>query len=210
MQFDIVDFYPSITENLLMDAINYAAQHTDVSDKDIEIIMHARKSLLFNKDEPWIKKTNDSTFDVTMGSYDGAEACELVGLYILPTLQDILPDSSVGLYRDDGLGALHNLSAQALDRKRKDVIEHFRKIGLKITIEVNLKTVNFLDITLDLTNETYKPYHKPNDNPLYIHASSNHPQASSNNYPKTSANVFPRSRRLKKYSTKPHHTTTRP
>ena len=59
IKFDIVDCYPSITENLLMDAINYDKQHTNISPKEIEIIMHARKSLLFNKDEPWIKKTND-------------------------------------------------------------------------------------------------------------------------------------------------------
>ena len=38
-----------------------------------------------------------------------------------------------------------------------------------------LKTVNYLDITLDLNTGTYKPYHKPNDETLYIHAKSNHP-----------------------------------
>ena len=44
--------------------------------------MHSRKSLLFRKDEVWVKRENPS-FDVTMGSYDGAEVCELVGLFIL-------------------------------------------------------------------------------------------------------------------------------
>ena len=28
--------------------------------------------------KPWIKKDSNSLFDVTMGSYDGAEICELV------------------------------------------------------------------------------------------------------------------------------------
>ena len=115
------------------------------------------------------------TFDVTMGSYDGAEVCELVGLYILPILQEKLGNPNIGLYRDDGLGALHNLNARASDRKRKDVTETFKNLGLKVTIEANLKTVNFLDVTLDLGNESYKPYRKPNDNSLYINASSNHP-----------------------------------
>lgn len=41
-------------------------------------------------------------FDVTMGSYDGAQACELIGLYMLSKLTPLLK-SSVGLYRDDGL-----------------------------------------------------------------------------------------------------------
>ena len=30
--------------------------------------------------------TSDSHFDVTMGSFDGAETCELVGSYLLPKL----------------------------------------------------------------------------------------------------------------------------
>ena len=34
----------------------------------------------------WIKKSGDSDFDVTMGSFDGAELCELVGLFILYTI----------------------------------------------------------------------------------------------------------------------------
>ena len=47
--------------------------------------------------------------------------------------------------------------------------------GLSIEIECNLKTVNYLDVTLDLNTGTYKPYRKPNDEILYIHAKSNHP-----------------------------------
>ena len=35
--------------------------------------------------------------------------------------------------------------------------------------------VNFLDITFDLATGKYKPYRKPNDDPLYIHKHSNHP-----------------------------------
>ena len=37
-----------------------------------------------------------------MGSFDGAEVCDLVGLFVLSKLQP-LGLSSVGLYRDDGL-----------------------------------------------------------------------------------------------------------
>ena len=35
--------------------------------------------------------------------------------------------------------------------------------------------VNFLDVTFDLSTGKYKPYRKPNDDPLYIHKHSNHP-----------------------------------
>ena len=47
------------------------------------------------------KKTTTSAFDVTMGSYDGAEIRELVGLYLLSQPQNL--NISVRLYRDNGL-----------------------------------------------------------------------------------------------------------
>ena len=81
--FDIIDFYPSITENLLNKAINHAKQYTEKSDSDIDIIIHTKRTLVFNNGEPWKKKDNGSGFDVTMGSLDGAETCELVVCYML-------------------------------------------------------------------------------------------------------------------------------
>ena len=48
--------------------------------------MHSIKSLLFNNTDIWIKESGDLDFDVTMASFDGAELCELVGLYILHIL----------------------------------------------------------------------------------------------------------------------------
>ena len=54
--FDIVDFYPSISEALLKLVLGYARQFASVSDEDIEIIMHSRKTLLFNNNKPWVKK----------------------------------------------------------------------------------------------------------------------------------------------------------
>ena len=38
-----------------------------------------------------------------------------------------------------------------------------------------MKAVNFLDITLNLTTETYQPYTKPNDRITYVNTNSNHP-----------------------------------
>ena len=45
-------------------------------------------------------------FDVTMGSYDGAEVCELVGLYLMSKLEILIGKNQLGLYRDDGLAAV--------------------------------------------------------------------------------------------------------
>ena len=85
MKFDIVEFYPSISKELLSKAIEYAQSVTTIEEKVIKMIYHAPKSLLFDKDTVWVKKDNPES-DVTMGSYDGAELCELVGLYLLDLL----------------------------------------------------------------------------------------------------------------------------
>ena len=72
IKFDIVEFYPSISKELLSKAIEYAQSLTTIEEKVIKTIYHARKSLLFDKDNVWVKKDNPE-FDVTMGSYDGAK-----------------------------------------------------------------------------------------------------------------------------------------
>ena len=58
-----------------------------------------------------------------MGSYDGAEACELIGLFILNTLKDRF-GKDVGLYRDDGLAVINTRSGrlQVCDRERKELL----------------------------------------------------------------------------------------
>ena len=43
-----------------------------------------------------------------MGSNDGAEICELTGIYILLQLSNLLPQEDIDLYRDDGLILLRN------------------------------------------------------------------------------------------------------
>ena len=65
--FDIEEFYPSISEELLNKAIEFAT-HTEISEEEKRIIHHARKSLLFDKNKPRVKKNNASAFDVTVGS----------------------------------------------------------------------------------------------------------------------------------------------
>ena len=99
-----------------------------------------------------------------MGSFDGAEICELVGLFILNTLKDRF--NNIGLYRDDGLAAIKTTSGRLADKARKQLIETFNKFGLKMTATANMRRVSFLDVTLDFTDGTYKPYRKPNDEPL--------------------------------------------
>ena len=71
---------------------------------------------------------------------------------------------------------------QKLDKLRKELHSFFSTFGLKK--ETGLQTVNFLDVTFDLYNNSFQPYRKPNDTPQYIHKDSNHPQHIINNIPK--------------------------
>lgn len=172
--FDIVDFYPSINQTLLSKAITFASEYDKISEQEKNIIMHAKKTVLINKDKPWIKTTsNEDLFDVTMGSYDGAETCELVVLYLLDQLKHVF-NGKIGLYRDDGL-AVSDKPPREIENMKKKICKLFTANGLKITIEANQKSVNYLDTTLDLNTGIFKPYKKPNDTPLYVNAKSNHP-----------------------------------
>ncbi|XP_070575105.1 uncharacterized protein [Ptychodera flava] len=149
-----------------------------MSDEVVDIIMHSRKTLLFDDITPWIKRENKDLFDVAMGSFDGAEICELVGLYILGTLAKKYDKNHIGLYRDDGLGVLSKA-----DKIRKEITKIFRDIGLKITIETNQKITNFLDVTFNLNDGKFYPYRKPNDQTMYVRKQSNHPPIIINHIP---------------------------
>ena len=184
IKFDIVDFYPSISEQLLDRSIDFAKNFTLIQEDVVAIIKHTRKSLLFDKDGIWIKKGCNAMFDVTMGSFDGAEVCELVGLYLLDKLGTLFEKERVGLYRDDGLAIIHNANGPKLDRMRKHTIALFKNEGLSITIETNLSETDFLDVTFNLESNRFFPYRKPNDNPLYINANSNHPPSITKQLPK--------------------------
>ena len=108
-----------------------------------------------------------------MGSYGGAETCEVVGLYILWSLKPL--GINMGLYRDDALG-VSSKRRQQIECLKKDICAVFENMGLKIEVFANLKTVHFLDVTLELGTGLHKPYLKPNNTLQYVHTSSNHPK----------------------------------
>ena len=171
--FDIEQFYPSIKESVLLKALEFAKTHTKVLKKDINVIMHSRRSLLFKQGEPYVKK-EDENFDVTMGAYDGAEVCELVGIYLQSLLSDKYNKQDFGLYRDDGLAVFRNISGPQSEKIKKNFQQIFKDNHLDIVISCNMKVVNYLDVTLNLNDGSFRPYHKPNDEIMYIHSESNH------------------------------------
>ena len=81
-----------------MSLFSFAKTLTEIPDETVKVIMHSRKSLLFSDRKTCVKQTNHE-FDVPMGSYDGEELCEIVGIYILHKLEPIFGKNNVGLYR---------------------------------------------------------------------------------------------------------------
>ena len=95
-----------------------------------------------------------------------------------------LNQSNTGLYRDDGLILLEKFPGPKRERIIKNLHQLFKSHGLKITIASTGQVADFLDVTLDLSDGTYKPYRKPNDTPVYINAASNHPPSILKHIPK--------------------------
>ena len=184
LQLDIVEFYPSITEELLDKAINFGSSHTNIDKEEIEIIKHCRKSMLFNGNTVWKKKNSPTLFDVTMGSFDGAEVCELVGAYLLFSIKENFPTLDFGLYRDDGLGCYKNMPGPQMNKIKKDIFKFFKDHNLSITLDMNLTQVDFLDVTLNIQTNKFWPFKKQNSETIYINKHSNHPNYIKSEIPK--------------------------
>ena len=80
---------------------------------------------MFDSTDVWVKNNDNPLFDVTMGSFNSTEVCELVGLCVLskavvPIIHIDL--DNVGFYRDDGLVLINNANGPNLDRLRKKYI----------------------------------------------------------------------------------------
>ena len=79
IKFDIVSFCTSISRNVLNEAIQFTRNYHNINDDMINAIMNSRKGFLFYDGNPWVKKDTLQHFDVTEGSFDGAEICETCG-----------------------------------------------------------------------------------------------------------------------------------
>ena len=61
----------------------------------------------------------------------------------------------------------------------------FKQKGLQIIIGCNLKVVNYLGVTFNLNDGSYRPYRKPNDETHYIHIQSDHPPSITKQLPRS-------------------------
>ena len=58
--------------------------------------------------------------------------------------------NNIGLYHDDGLVIFKNITVPKSEKVKKDVQKLFKENELDIVIQCNMKTVNYLDVTLNL------------------------------------------------------------
>ena len=114
-------------------AILFGKSHYNFTPDELEIVLHSRKTLLSWNQSTWVKKDGNEDFDIPVGCYDGAEICELVGIYIQSKLCQLINKKDSGLYRDDELGILRNTSGPEADRKRKSIPKVSKECGLSIT-----------------------------------------------------------------------------
>ena len=114
---------------------------------------HARKSLLFSNQKPWMEREGN-LFNVTMGAYDCAEDCELVGIFMLNKIGEKYNKNDVGLYRDDGLVVFKNVSGPGSEHIKKNFQSLFKKCKLEIITECNKKVGDYLDVTFNLKSGT--------------------------------------------------------
>ena len=71
IKFDVREFYPSITEDILISSLSFANKNQNKLEEDIRKINHCRKSLFFSSNHPWKNKDAEGYFDLTMESATG-------------------------------------------------------------------------------------------------------------------------------------------
>jgi hypothetical protein len=106
--FDVLDFYPSISIDLLKAALDFASKYDNVTDTEREIILHAKKSCLYNSGKHRRKKSSSNLFDVTMHGIAlmVQNHVNWSDLYCYTLIITMKHGNKFGLYRDDGLGII--------------------------------------------------------------------------------------------------------
>ena len=82
-----------------------------------------------------------------MESYDGAEVCELTGIFMLSLIGSKYNPNNIGLYRDDGLAVFKNTSSPQSEKIKKIFQKMFKNEGLDTIINCNMKIVNYLTLS---------------------------------------------------------------
>ena len=107
-----------------------------------------------------------------------------MGLYVLDILSRNVSSGWMSVYHDDGIISISNSNGPNSSRIQKKIIKAFKFLGFKIEVSSNNKIVNFLDVTLKLSNNTYEPFLKTDQYPSHINVNSNPPKTIIKQVPK--------------------------
>ena len=79
------------------------------------------------------------------------------------------------LYKDDGLAVFKNKNGLESNNIKKSTHSIFRENQLKITIQCNLNTLDYLNVTFNHRYSSYHSFNKTINEINYIHGITNHP-----------------------------------
>ena len=100
-----------------------------------------------------------------------------IGIYIYDMFGRIVNLEQMGFYQDDRIIFIPDSNGPKTSEIQKKIIRAFKLQGLQIEISSNLKIIDFLDVTLNLNNGTFKTFSKSNSTPTYMNIDSNHPRS---------------------------------
>ena len=120
-------------------------------------------------------KKGESNFNVILSAYNATEVWELIGIFMLSILSKHISKNHIELYRDDSLAISKNLSRSRSRKTQQKVSKIFKEKYQDIIVQCNLKINNYLDITLNLNDGSWRLYRKPNKETNYVHINSDHP-----------------------------------
>ena len=110
-----------------------------------------------------VKKSNKD-FNVSKGSYDSAEIYELDGQFLLSEMEKFIPKKQLRRRTFHGWPPL----PLSIDRLRKQIVKVFNaEHCLKITVELNKRSTDFLDVIFDLVHISLTE--KMSAPPLHLH-----------------------------------------
>ena len=123
--FDIKNFYSSISKKPLDDSINFARQHSNKKRRFQDYPTPKKITPLQQQNSMAKEKRQPS--DLATEAYDGAEVCELVGLFPLNSLANEFDTNSVGLNRGDRLALFKNINGIGQKKYVKNSTNCLRK-----------------------------------------------------------------------------------
>ena len=94
-----------------------------------------------------------------MQAYVGAEVCKLVRTFVLEKISEICNISETGLYKDNTSSIFKNKGATQVEKIKKKLQRLLKEHKWEITKKSKVKFLNYLHLTLNLKDGTFRPYH---------------------------------------------------